>query len=128
VSKKKPLEQPIDETMRQYFRSLRQPKVVKESIPDCYHHIRKLWNQQRSSKTVKKVPQLGEQSLPLFRLLSNGDEELAKFIKETDLTREQLLEWWISCQQKCIYCIIGTWSNLTKDVRCSLLLSMIVIF
>jgi hypothetical protein len=86
--------------------------------------------------------------------LSKEDEELAKIIQDTGLTREQLLRvadipWheganrksfvlgeplmWpqmvdISCQQKCVYCIIGTWSNLKKDVRCSLLLSMIAIF
>jgi hypothetical protein len=52
------------------------------------------WSEQRRTKTVKKISQLGEQpeqSLPPFRVLSKEDEELAKIIQDTGLTSEQLL-------------------------------------
>ena len=70
-----------------------QPKQ-KELLSDYDHSITKSWEKKSNRRENQRVPQLGEQpnkTIPPLLVLSKEDEATAEFVKETNLTKGQLL-------------------------------------
>ena len=91
---KKPLpKKPVDPAAKKFFLSMMcQPKPPLMS--DYDHSITKSWEKKSNRRENQRVPQLGEQSkktVPPLVVLSKEDEGTVEFIKETNLTKSQLL-------------------------------------
>ena len=90
--KKPPPKEPVDPAAKKFFLSMMcQPKPPLMS--DYDHLITKSW-EKKSNQRYNQVPQLGEQSkkmVPPLVVLLKEDEATAEFVKETNLTKAQLL-------------------------------------
>ena len=90
--KKPQPKEPVDPAAKKFYLSMMcQPKPPLMS--DYDRSITKSW-EKKSNRRYNQVPQLGEQpkqSVPPLVVLSKEDEATAKFVKETNLTKAQLL-------------------------------------
>ena len=90
--KKPSPKEPVDPVGKKFYLSLMcLPKPPLMS--DYDHSITKSW-EKKSNRRYNQVPQLSEQpkqSVPPLVVLSKEDEATAEFVKETNLTKAQLL-------------------------------------
>ena len=91
--KKPPLKEPVDPAAKKFYLSMMcQPKPPLMS--DYDRSVTKSWEKKSNRRENQRVPQLGEQANKMISplvVLSKEDEATAQFVKETNLTKGQLL-------------------------------------
>ena len=91
--KKPPPKEPVDPAAKKFFLSMMcQPK--QKLMSDYDRSITKSWEKKSNRRENQRVPQLREQPnqmLPPLVVLLKEDEATAEFVKETNLTKAQLL-------------------------------------
>ena len=92
--KKPPPKGPADPAGKKFYLSMMCQPKQKESMSDYDRSITKSWEKKSNRRENQRVPQLEEQpnkTIPPLLVLSKEDEATAEFVKETNLTKAQLL-------------------------------------